>query len=259
MRNLPESRHAPVNSVISQWTASMRSATARESTRHAALFCVGAGQMGSNDLPPYAPPTPYGKRPLSNSLPPAHTRLPAPPTSSPRQLPRPRLGRRLALLGVRVPALELRALPRPVVLRGGGLRGGRDGRRGRRGLRRASSSASGWPRAAPPRRTPTPPHPRGPSRRPRRRRRPCPCLCPCAWPCPSRGPARAHRRTRCRRSGPPACRRTRRTRRRPSRSARAAARPRRHRCSCSPRSPRRPPRPRPNGRERTTGARPSTS
>lgn len=44
MRNLPESRHAPVNSVIRNSTASMRSATARESTRHTALFCVGAGQ-----------------------------------------------------------------------------------------------------------------------------------------------------------------------------------------------------------------------
>ncbi len=32
----------------------MRSATARERTRHAARFFSGAGQMGSNDLPPYA-------------------------------------------------------------------------------------------------------------------------------------------------------------------------------------------------------------
>lgn len=45
----------------------MRSTTAGENAPHGAL-CGGAGQMGSNDLPPYAPSTPEGK-------PAAHARL----------------------------------------------------------------------------------------------------------------------------------------------------------------------------------------
>ncbi|EMF52412.1 hypothetical protein SBD_5488 [Streptomyces bottropensis ATCC 25435] len=47
----------------SHTTASMRSATARESTRHTArsVMAPGNGAMGSNDLPPYAPATPQGK------------------------------------------------------------------------------------------------------------------------------------------------------------------------------------------------------
>lgn len=45
MGNLPESlRHAPVNSVIRSTTASMRSATAKESTRHTARSAVAPGK-----------------------------------------------------------------------------------------------------------------------------------------------------------------------------------------------------------------------
>jgi hypothetical protein len=62
MGNLPESRrHAPVNSVFRTTTACMRSATAREEYAPHGALCLGAGQMGSNDLPPYAPSTPEGK------------------------------------------------------------------------------------------------------------------------------------------------------------------------------------------------------
>ncbi|GAB2732932.1 hypothetical protein GCM10027072_29440 [Streptomyces bullii] len=65
MRNLPESsrRHAPVNSVIRDSQYDRLDAVHHgkgEYAPHGAL-CVGAGQMGSNDLPPYAPRAPEGK------------------------------------------------------------------------------------------------------------------------------------------------------------------------------------------------------
>lgn len=69
MRNLPESlRHAPVNSVFRYTTASMRSATARESTRHTArsASAPGNGIKRSTTIRTHHPQRqtdPQGRRP----------------------------------------------------------------------------------------------------------------------------------------------------------------------------------------------------
>lgn len=67
MRNLPESRHAPVNSVFrclaNRPPRCGQPRQGREYAPHAALFGRGAGQMGSNDLLPYAPSPPSASRP----------------------------------------------------------------------------------------------------------------------------------------------------------------------------------------------------
>ncbi|CAM5349976.1 hypothetical protein SMICM304S_06635 [Streptomyces microflavus] len=70
----------------------MRSTTAGGRDAPHGALCGGAGQMGSNDLPPYAPSTPEGKpaaQPqLSGSPPLAPTGPPlAPPAHSPRLTP----------------------------------------------------------------------------------------------------------------------------------------------------------------------------
>ena len=65
MRNLPESlRHAPVNSVIrSSQLRPPRCGPPRQGREYAphGALCSGAGQIGSNDLPPYAPWHPESK------------------------------------------------------------------------------------------------------------------------------------------------------------------------------------------------------
>ncbi len=62
MRNLPESRHAPVNSVFSQIDR-LDAVQPRlgEYAPHGALLCRRRA-MGSNDLPPYAPSPPMANR-----------------------------------------------------------------------------------------------------------------------------------------------------------------------------------------------------
>lgn len=59
--NLPEFFGTRPNSVKSQSTASMRSGHGKGEYAPRGALCVGAGQMGSNDLLPYAPLTPEGK------------------------------------------------------------------------------------------------------------------------------------------------------------------------------------------------------
>lgn len=62
--NLPEFFGTRPNSVKSQTTASMRSGHGKGEYAPRGALCVGAGQMGSNDLPPYAP-SPSGGKPVT--------------------------------------------------------------------------------------------------------------------------------------------------------------------------------------------------
>ncbi|GAT84851.1 hypothetical protein STXM2123_5553 [Streptomyces sp. F-3] len=63
MRNLPEScRHAPINSVIRTSTASMRSATAKESTRHTARSTGAPGTWDQTTRHLTHPPPPMANR-----------------------------------------------------------------------------------------------------------------------------------------------------------------------------------------------------
>lgn len=94
-RNLPESRrHAPVNSVFRNTTASMRSATARERTRHTARSALapGNGIKRSTTIRTHRPrrqtrPHRRTSHPTAPGLSP--TQLPAHPDSSTPVTPRP--------------------------------------------------------------------------------------------------------------------------------------------------------------------------
>ncbi|GFH38779.1 hypothetical protein SCWH03_50320 [Streptomyces pacificus] len=87
MRNLPESRHAPKlrDSQFDRLDAVCHGKG--EYAPHAARFGDGAGQMGSNDLPPYAPSPTQGK-PLRCVA--RHT--PGNPLAPPPDAPRARYG-----------------------------------------------------------------------------------------------------------------------------------------------------------------------
>ncbi|SDM56688.1 hypothetical protein SAMN05444921_11027 [Streptomyces wuyuanensis] len=76
MRNLPESRHAPKLRDSQFDRLDAVSHGKGEYAPHAARFGGGAGQMGSNDLPPYAPSPAQGK-PLGCVA--RHTPRPPPP------------------------------------------------------------------------------------------------------------------------------------------------------------------------------------
>ncbi len=81
MRNLPESRHAPKLRDSQFDRLDAVSHGKGEYAPHAARFGGGAGQMGSNDLPPYAPSPAQGKPPgcVARHTPAAPSVAPAPP------------------------------------------------------------------------------------------------------------------------------------------------------------------------------------
>lgn len=99
--NLPEFFGTRPNSVKSQATASMRSGHGKGEYAPRGALCVGAGQMGSNDLPPYAP-SPCGGKPgtkvqVGTGRQPARRpgadtqRAPRPPEWTPAHLPTTRM------------------------------------------------------------------------------------------------------------------------------------------------------------------------
>ena len=108
MRNLPESRHAPVNSVISQFDRLNAVSHGKgEYAPHGALLCRRRA-MGSNDLLPYAPPPLRANRVPSVA---GHTPSRRPATAD-RGLDRhPGLGRRAPASRIRGCGL-LRRAPR---------------------------------------------------------------------------------------------------------------------------------------------------
>lgn len=143
--NLPEFFGTRPNSVKSQSTASMRSGHGKGEYAPRGALCVGAGQMGSNDLLPYAPLAPEGKLTSKSQVRRVREEEhPRPRTYSPPSPPRPRG----TLRRPRPPPLSPRL---PILIATGYARGPAPPR-----AVPAPGSAAGWPARA--RTTTAPPY-----------------------------------------------------------------------------------------------------